>query len=86
MRPINHGRRKLPDLPDSWKTVLGDELQRPYFEAVEHFVAEELALGGMVFGPRVATEFDSRRSRHTHAAFAEQSRRMLEFFWVTEAT
>jgi len=35
----------LPELPESWKTIVGGELQKPYFKAMESFVAEELALG-----------------------------------------
>jgi uracil-DNA glycosylase len=35
----------LPALPDSWMTVLSNESQKPYFKAMEHFIAEELTLG-----------------------------------------
>jgi uracil-DNA glycosylase len=35
----------LPGLPDSWKSAIGDELNKPYFEEIESFLAAELALG-----------------------------------------
>ena len=35
----------LPALPGSWKTVVGDELEKPYFKEMEQFIGEELAHG-----------------------------------------
>ncbi|MFK8045657.1 MAG: uracil-DNA glycosylase [Crocinitomicaceae bacterium] len=32
-------------IPNSWQTVLNDEIQKPYFKVLEDFVAEEYRLG-----------------------------------------
>ncbi len=32
-------------LPESWRGVLGEELQKPYFEQLTEFVEEERAKG-----------------------------------------
>jgi uracil-DNA glycosylase len=38
-------------LPESWRGVLGDELQQPYFKELTEFVEEERAKGP-VYPPR----------------------------------
>ena len=38
-------------LPESWRGVLGDELQQPYFKELTEFVEEERARGP-VYPPR----------------------------------
>jgi uracil-DNA glycosylase len=57
----------LPALPDLWKTVVGDELDKPYFKALENFVAEERAAGEVypagadIFAALRHTPFDQVR-------------------------
>ncbi|MDT9683093.1 uracil-DNA glycosylase [Streptomyces sp. TRM76323] len=51
-------------LPESWRGVLGDELQKPYFEQLTEFVEEERAKGPVypprdeVFAALAATPYD----------------------------
>lgn len=40
----------IPPLPDSWRTVLGEEIDSPYFQELQRFVADEQAQGP-VFPP-----------------------------------
>lgn len=52
-------------LPESWRGVLGDELQQPYFKELTEFVEEERANGPVyppreeVFAALEATPYDS---------------------------
>ncbi|MEV5267783.1 uracil-DNA glycosylase, partial [Streptomyces werraensis] len=51
-------------LPESWRGVLGDELQQPYFKELTEFVEEERARGPVyppreeVFAALEATPYD----------------------------
>ncbi len=50
-------------LPESWREVLGDELQKPYFKELTEFVEEERANGPVY--PRARRSSPRWRPRRT---------------------
>ncbi len=44
-------QQKPGQLDPSWLTVIGDELEKPYMQALRHFLKEEKAAGKVIFPP-----------------------------------
>lgn len=44
-------QQKLGQLHPSWLAVIGDELEKPYMQALRHFLKEEKAAGKIIFPP-----------------------------------
>ena len=44
-------QQKLGQLHPSWLAVIGDELEKPYMQALTHFLKEEKAAGKVIFPP-----------------------------------
>jgi uracil-DNA glycosylase len=48
----NHMKEKKPgQLHPSWQTVIGDELEKPYMQALRHFLKQEKAAGKTIYPP-----------------------------------
>jgi uracil-DNA glycosylase len=45
------GQQKPGQLHPSWLAVIGDELEKPYMQALRHFLKEEKAAGKVIFPP-----------------------------------
>ncbi|MES2181197.1 MAG: uracil-DNA glycosylase [Pseudomonadota bacterium] len=43
--------QKLGQLHSSWLAVIGDELEKPYMQALRHFLKEEKSAGKVIFPP-----------------------------------
>ena len=47
----NINKQKPGQLHPSWLAVIGDELEKPYMQALRHFLKEEKAAGKVIFPP-----------------------------------
>ncbi len=50
--PTERTLQFIPEIPDSWKHIVGAETSKPYFLALEAFLSREEGQGKRIFPPR----------------------------------